>query len=82
MSDEKDAELLLLHCLTAGLSAPKAIDRTLYELGYPPARIAKMRPRVGSGANAIRESLAISAMHLELEDDEYYRETDNPEAYE
>lgn len=84
--DGKDAERLLLHCLTAGLSSPKAIDRTLYELGYPPTTIGKLRPNVSDdpekSAKAVRESLALSAMALELEDDDYYREPEDPSAYE
>ena len=81
--EDKDAERLLLHCLSAGLTAPKAIDRTLYELGYPPATIAKLRPNIGSdSADSAKESLAVSALKLDLEDDEYYRETEDPSIYE
>lgn len=76
--DAKDAERLLIHCLSAGLTAPKAIDRTLYELGYPPRVIAKLRPNISrpgkKGQHSIHESLAQSAMHLGLEGDEFYRQ--------
>lgn len=76
--DGKDAEKLLIHCLTAGLSAPRAVDRTLWELGYPTDAIAKFRPNV-SGDKPIRESLAISAQHLDLQDDRWYREPNDDE---